>query len=76
MVVFKNLKTGKVEQLQSSDVKATKFMPRAQGHCLKIITNNGTVHKYDGFRESVSILYWLDIILHHLVLKRLPSLYR
>ncbi|XP_067931729.1 FACT complex subunit SSRP1-like isoform X2 [Watersipora subatra] len=52
MVIFKNLKTGKVEQLQSSDVVSTKFMARAQGHCLKIVTKNGTVHKYDGFRES------------------------
>lgn len=54
MVVFKNLKTGKVEQLQASDVKSTKFMPRAIGHCLKVVTNSGTVHKYDGFKESVS----------------------
>lgn len=64
MVVFKNLKTGKVEQLQSSDVASTKFMPRAHGHCLKIVTKSGSVHKYDGFKESVScfslsILYFV-----------------
>lgn len=54
MVVFKNLKTGKVEQLQASDVKQTKFMPRARGYCLKVLTTNGNIHKYEGFKESVS----------------------
>lgn len=53
-MVFKNQKTGKVEQLQSSDVKSTKFMPRALGYCLKVVTNSGYVHKFDGFKESVS----------------------
>lgn len=67
MVVFKNLKSGKVEQLQSSDVKSTKFMPRAQGHCLKIISKNGNIHKYDGFRESVGEFVSMDSEDFHMI---------
>lgn len=65
MIVFKNLKTGKVDQLQASDMSATKFMPRAQGHCLKIVTKSGLVHKFDGFRETVSFFDWLLILTLH-----------
>jgi structure-specific recognition protein 1 len=51
-VIFKNIKTGKVEQFQGSDIEKAQWLLRARGHCLKIILQNGTVHRFDGMRES------------------------
>jgi len=56
MSVFKNQKTGKVEQLQAADIESCKFMPRARGHCLKLRMQDGSAHKYDGFKESVGVI--------------------
>ncbi|ESP04179.1 hypothetical protein LOTGIDRAFT_207546 [Lottia gigantea] len=51
-VTFKNIKTGKVDQYQGSDIEKVHWLKRARGNCLKMILNNGTIHRYDGFRES------------------------
>ncbi|XP_050407825.1 FACT complex subunit SSRP1 [Patella vulgata] len=50
-VTFKNIKTGKVDQYQSSDIEAVHWLKRARGNCLKMLLNNGTIHRYDGFKE-------------------------
>lgn len=52
MVVFKNLKTGVVEQFQATDVDKTSWLLRARGYCLKIMLKNGAIHRFDGFKES------------------------
>ncbi|XP_025092777.1 FACT complex subunit SSRP1-like [Pomacea canaliculata] len=51
-VIFKNNKTGKVDQFQSSDVDKAQWLKRARGNCLKLVLNNGGVHRYDGFKET------------------------
>ncbi|XP_036359846.1 FACT complex subunit SSRP1 isoform X1 [Octopus sinensis] len=51
-VVFKNLKTGKVDQYSSSDIESVCWLKRACGNCLKIILQSGIIHRYDGIRES------------------------
>jgi structure-specific recognition protein 1 len=53
-VIFKNSKTGKVDQFQSNDIEKCQWLKRARGYCLKIVLNNGTIHRYDGFKEAVS----------------------
>ncbi|XP_046582983.1 FACT complex subunit SSRP1-like [Haliotis rubra] len=51
-VIFKNTKTGKVDQYQSSDITKAEWLKRARGYCLKIKLNNDTIHRYDGFKET------------------------
>lgn len=51
-VVFKNLKTGKVDQYTSGDIEAVTWLKRARGNCLKIMLQNGMIHRYDGIKES------------------------
>ena len=52
-VVFKNNKTGKLEQLNSSDLASVKWMKVAFGYEVKFILNSGTQFKFEGFKESV-----------------------
>jgi len=51
--MFKNMKTGKLDQFNASDVEEAEWLIRARGHCLKLLMNNGNTQRYDGFRESV-----------------------
>lgn len=55
-VIFKNSKTGKVDNIQASELAEGVWRRVALGHGLKLLTKNGHVYKYDGFRESVSPL--------------------
>ncbi|CAG5125389.1 unnamed protein product [Candidula unifasciata] len=50
-VNFKNVKTGKVDQFQSGDIRKAQWLKRARGHCLKFLLSNGAIHRYDGFKE-------------------------
>ena len=52
-VVFKNNKTGKVEQLNSSDLASVKWMKVAFGYEVKFILTSGAQFKFEGFKESV-----------------------
>ncbi|XP_046343338.2 FACT complex subunit SSRP1-like [Haliotis rufescens] len=51
-VIFKNTKTGKVDQYQSNDITKAQWLKRARGYCLKFKLNNDTIHRYDGFKET------------------------
>ncbi|KAJ7420791.1 FACT complex subunit SSRP1 [Willisornis vidua] len=51
-VIFKNSKTGKVDNIQASELAEGVWRRVALGHGLKLLTKNGHVYKYDGFRES------------------------
>ena len=51
--MFKNLKTGLMDQYQGADVEGATWLIRARGYCLKLFLKNGQIHRYDGFRESV-----------------------
>lgn len=52
-VIFKNSKTGKVDNIQASELAEGIWRRVALGHGLKLLTKNGHVYKYDGFRETV-----------------------
>ena len=49
-VIFKNMKTGRVDQFPSSEIEKVQWLVRARGYCLKLVTKNG-VHRFDGFKE-------------------------
>lgn len=53
-IIFKNSKTGKVDNIQAGELTEGIWRRVALGHGLKLLTKNGHVYKYDGFRESVS----------------------
>ncbi|XP_053375271.1 FACT complex subunit SSRP1-like isoform X1 [Mercenaria mercenaria] len=50
-IVFKNTKTGKVDQFQGTDIDQVKWLKRARGYCLKIVLHSGHIHRFDGFKE-------------------------
>lgn len=56
-IIFKNSKTGKVDNIQAGELTEGIWRRVALGHGLKLLTKNGHVYKYDGFRESVSDLF-------------------
>ncbi|XP_066467515.1 FACT complex subunit SSRP1 [Tiliqua scincoides] len=51
-VIFKNSKTGKVDNIPASELAEGIWRRVALGHGLKLLTKNGHVYKYDGFRET------------------------
>jgi len=51
-VVFKNLRTGKVETINKDEIDAIKWMKRSRGYGLKFISKNDTSFRYDGFKDT------------------------
>lgn len=51
-IIFKNSKTGKVEQISSSDFEAVNFQSFAGTWGIRLFLKNGTLHRYVGFKES------------------------
>ncbi|XP_071848576.1 FACT complex subunit SSRP1-like isoform X2 [Apostichopus japonicus] len=51
-VLFKNNKTGIVEQIRAEDIEVGKWLRAARGYELKLFMKNGTVFKYDGFKDT------------------------
>lgn len=57
-IAFKNVKTGKVEQLTSSDIEFVNWQ-KLVGTCgIRIFLKNGSLHRYSGFNESVSLIVY------------------
>lgn len=51
-IVFKNSKTGKVEQIQASDLEAVNFQNFAGTWGIRVFLKNGSLHRFVGFKES------------------------
>ncbi|XP_072279286.1 FACT complex subunit SSRP1 [Pyxicephalus adspersus] len=51
-LMYKNSKTGKVENIAAADLSEGSWRRVALGHGLRLLTRTGHVYKYDGFRES------------------------
>lgn len=51
-IIFKNSKTGKVEQFQSSDLDVVNFQNFVGLWGLRIFLKNGTLHRFAGFKDS------------------------
>lgn len=52
--MYKNSKTGKVENIAAADLSEGLWRRVALGYGIKLVTRAGQVYKYDGFREAVS----------------------
>lgn len=52
-ISFKNSKTGKVEQISSSDLEFVNWQKLVGNWGLRLFLKNGSLHRFFGFRESV-----------------------
>nr|CAG4643801.1 EOG090X02Z1 [Lepidurus arcticus] len=51
-IVFKNAKTGKVEQLSSGDIEFVNWQRLAGAWGIRIFMKNGMLHRFGGFKDS------------------------
>ncbi|XP_018329457.1 FACT complex subunit Ssrp1 [Agrilus planipennis] len=51
-IIFKNSKTGKVEQIQSNDIDMVNFQNFVSSWGIRLFLKNGTLHRFVGFKES------------------------
>lgn len=51
-ISFKNNRTGKVEQIQSSELEFVNWQKLVGTWGLRLFLKNGTLHRFSGFRES------------------------
>ncbi|XP_072949418.1 FACT complex subunit Ssrp1 isoform X2 [Epargyreus clarus] len=51
-IVFKNSKTGKVEQISANDIDLVNFQKFIGSWGLRIFLKNGTLHRYGGFKDG------------------------
>lgn len=61
-LIFKNQKTGKVEQISSSDMEMVNFQKFVGTWGLRIFLKNGTLHRFRGFKEAVSWFSYFQYI--------------
>lgn len=54
-IFFKSSKSGEIIQINDADVSNLEWMRVARGYEVKVVSNNGSVTKFDGFKESVSL---------------------
>lgn len=53
-IIFKNSKTGKVEQITASDLDIVNWQRLVGTWGIRIFLKNGTLHRFGGFKEGVS----------------------
>lgn len=51
-LIFKNSKTGKVDQIQAADIELVNFQNIAGSVGLRIFMKSGTLHRFAGFKDS------------------------
>lgn len=51
-VVFKNSKTGKVEQVQGSDMESISWQRLGAGYGLRVMMKNGSMYRFGGFQDD------------------------
>ncbi|KAK7083251.1 FACT complex subunit ssrp1 [Halocaridina rubra] len=51
-ISFRNSKTGKVESVSASDIEVINWQRLAGGYGLRIFTENGSLYRFGGFKES------------------------
>lgn len=49
-IIFKNNKTGKVDQLNGGDIELVNFQKFSESIGLRMFTKNGTLHRFIGFK--------------------------
>ncbi|XP_063225071.1 FACT complex subunit Ssrp1 [Bacillus rossius redtenbacheri] len=76
-VIFKNSKTGKVEQISASDIDLVNWQRLFGGFGIRVFLKNGTLHRFGGIKEGeqdkiakfFSANYKLDMLEKELSLK-------
>lgn len=61
-IIFKNSKTGKVEQISSNDMELVNFQRFVGNWGLRIFLKNGILHRFGGFKDGVSPKHYLTTI--------------
>ncbi|GBO27768.1 FACT complex subunit Ssrp1, partial [Araneus ventricosus] len=51
-IIFKSNKTGKVDQIQASEIESIKWQRLAATQGLRIFLQNGTLFRFGGFNEN------------------------
>ncbi|XP_018400415.1 PREDICTED: FACT complex subunit Ssrp1 [Cyphomyrmex costatus] len=51
-IIFKNQKTGKVEQISASDIEMANYQKFIGTWGLRLFLKNGALHRFKGFKES------------------------
>lgn len=51
-IIFKNLKTGKVEQVPANEIELVNFQKFIGSWGLRVFLKNGTLHRYGGFKDG------------------------
>ncbi|CAH0585576.1 unnamed protein product [Chrysodeixis includens] len=51
-IVFKNSKTGKVEQIPGNEIELVNFQKFIGSWGLRVFLKNGTLHRYGGFKDG------------------------
>ncbi|KAE8752921.1 hypothetical protein FOCC_FOCC000266 [Frankliniella occidentalis] len=51
-IIFKNNKTGKVDQIVATDIDVANWHKLVGSWALRLFLKNGNLHRYTGFRES------------------------
>ncbi|KAK2708372.1 hypothetical protein QYM36_014097 [Artemia franciscana] len=51
-IVFKNIKTGRVEQVNGGDIEVVNWQRLGGGWGIRIFTKNGQLHRYAGFKDT------------------------
>lgn len=51
-IIFKNSKTGKVEQINASDMELVNFQNFVGSWGLRIFLKSGVLHRFGGFKDS------------------------
>lgn len=51
-IVFKNSKTGKVEQIPANEIELVNFQKFIGSWGLRVFLKNGTLHRYGGFKDG------------------------
>lgn len=62
-IVFKNSKTGKVEMIQASDLDLVNFQNFVGSWGLRIFLKNGTLHRFGGFKDGVSVFFLYCLVM-------------
>jgi structure-specific recognition protein 1 len=53
-IIFKNSKTGKVEQITASELDIVNWQKLVGTWGIRIFLKNGTLHRFGGFKDGVS----------------------
>lgn len=53
-IIFKNAKTGKVDQLAAADVELANWLKLVGQYGIRLFLRNGSLYRFIGFKEGVS----------------------